>query len=305
MERKLNRNIVIDRTRKLHSKASEEYVSVKFIYPNSTWEGWVPVVYRRTGLDLHTIEEVNQYLDDVYIQMNPSNYDLWLKEQITYWDTEKPKAKVTRPFFDILAEGGWKCRQCQLPSNPNFARRIQDLKEDGYTIATDTNRYCNTCQKNTTQLLLLPIKRGGMKGNGYETWSPTLRKRILKVLGNRDAFEAKVSQHLLPDHKFSEIRWDENTKVENPNDMSDDEIRAKFQLLSNQRNQQKREVCRECFQTGKRGSIFGINFFYHGNKDWDSSIPIKGRAAEQGCIGCPWYDIDRWRLEAQEQLLKE
>lgn len=79
--------------------------------------------------------------------------------------------------------------------------------------------------------------------------------------------------------------------------MTDQEIRDKFQLLSNQRNQQKREVCRNCFQTGKRGTIYGIDYFYKGTDTWDSTIPQKGKAAEQGCIGCPWYDIDRWRQE--------
>ena len=79
--------------------------------------------------------------------------------------------------------------------------------------------------------------------------------------------------------------------------MTDQEIREKFQLLSNQRNQQKREVCRNCFQTGKRGTIYGIQYFYEGTDRWDSQIPSKGKAAEKGCIGCPWYDIARWRKE--------
>lgn len=33
---------------------------------------------------------------------------------------------------------------------------------------------------------------------------------------------------------------------------------------------------------------------------WDASIPRKGKEAEKGCIGCPWYDIARWR----EALIK-
>ena len=87
--------------------------------------------------------------------------------------------------------------------------------------------------------------------------------------------------------------------------MTDDEIRAKFQLLTNQRNQQKREVCRNCYQTGERGSIYGIDFYYEGGPIWESSIPRKGKAAEQGCIGCPWYDIERWRRELKKKLEEE
>lgn len=154
------------------------------------------------------------------------------------------------------------------------------------------------------RLLLLPIDRVEIAGNGYETWSPKLRKRILSVLGNYDVYEGTVSQHLLPNHKFSEIRWDENTKAENPDTMTDDEIKSKFQLLSNQRNQQKREVCRTCFQTGKRGCIYGIKFYYEGGENWDDTIPVKGKDAEKGCVGCPWYDIQKWRESLLEAIKK-
>ena len=87
-------------------------------------------------------------------------------------------------------------------------------------------------------------------------------------------------------------------------DLTNAEILNDFQLLSNQRNQQKREVCRTCYQSGNRGKMFGINFFYHGTELWDATIPKKGKAAEKGCIGCGWYDIQKWRL-ALESKAKE
>lgn len=188
-----------------------------------------------------------------------------------------------------------------MPRNSNPQRRIQDLKEFGYTISTDLARFCPNCNKNTSQRILLPIPRGQLLGNGYETWTPALRKRIISVLDSYDVFECTKSPHCLPDHKFSEIRWDEHTKSENPDSMTDDEIKEKFQLLTNQRNQQKREVCRNCFQTGKRGIAYGIPFFYEGDSEWDPSIPSKGKEAEQGCKGCAWYDLAEWR----KQLLKK
>ena len=124
---------------------------------------------------------------------------------------------------------------------------------------------------------------------------PALRARIIRALGSVDVYENTPSRSCLPDHKFSEIRWYYEAKFENPETMTYQEIRDKFQLLSNQRNQQKREVCRNYFQTGKEGTIYGINYFYKGTDTWDSTIPQKGKATEQGCIGCPWYDIARWR----------
>ena len=113
---------------------------------------------------------------------------IWKQKQAEFWET-KPNATTTKEFFDTLAEGGWKCGACEIPRNPNPQRRIQDLKEFGYTIATDLTRYCPHCGKNTSQRILLPIMRGGNEGNGYETWTPAFRKRIIKVLGSIDVYE--------------------------------------------------------------------------------------------------------------------
>ncbi len=291
-----NPNIQITGEKRIHSKASEVYIPVRFTYPGvCVWEGWVPIEYRRTGLHLETPEEIEEHLNYAYICMNPCNYITWRRNQECVWGDGKKG--VTQPFFDTLAENNdfaWKCVGCELPQNPNWARRIQDLKEMGYTLATDTNRYCPTCGGNRTHIMLLPLPRGG-RGNGYETWSPELRARIIRVLGGIDAFEAVQCRHCLPDHKFPEIRWGQDTLGENPNDMTNEQIKAKFQLLTNQRNQQKREVCRTCYQTGIRGNYNGINFFYSGTEKWDETIPREGRAAEAGCIGCPWYDLEEWR----------
>ena len=299
---KLNDNICIaEPDRKIHSKASEEYIHVIFTYPTAKWDGWVPVEYRRTGVSLKSQEEVISYLNYVYVQMKPEHIPIWLKDQETFW-SGKSRAGTTKAFYDSLIKGGWQCVDCTLPKNPNWARRIQDLKEFGYTIATDTKRYCPNCKANKTHLILLPIKRGAASGNGYETWTPAMRKRIIRVLGGVDVYENVSSPHCLPDHKFSEIRWDDDTKEENPDTMTDNEICQKFQLLTNQRNQQKREVCRNCYQTGKRGYPFGIKYYYSGGEDWNTDIPTRGREAEKGCVGCGWYDLAEWRLQLVSAL---
>ena len=300
----LNPDITLFPGRTENTKASEEYVHVVFSYPDVgyIWDGWVPVEYRRTGVSIPVSDTaaLEEHLNSIYIQMHPSRYAAWRAEQDRYWSATR--AVETKDIFYILADGKWHCRNCEI-TNPNFARRVQDLKENGYTIATHLNYHCPVCHNDrSTRLMLLPIDRVELAGNGYETWSPALRARIIRVLGGIDAYENAQSRSCLPDHKFSEIRWDDQTKAENPASMSDQQIRDKFQLLSNQRNQQKREVCRYCYQTGQRGTIYGISFFYQGGPFWDPSIPSRGKAAELGCIGCPWYDIARWREELKARL---
>ena len=279
-----------------HSKASETYVDVEFLLADKQKKlVSVPVNYRRTGVDAQTEDDCTNIIEAVYNCFAKENIDAWLAAAKLFWSIGNKD--VTRPFFEVMKKklGDWACQACELPQNPNWARRTQDIKEMGYTFATDTKRFCKNCGCNRTHLMLLPVSRGAE--TGYETWSPQLRRRILKTLGCFDAYEnaTRSAASLLPDHKFPEIRWDEDTRDENPDEMAEAEIKAKFQLLTNQRNQQKREVCRSCYQTGVRGQPYGINFFYEGNEKWPAEILKKGKAAEKGCVGCGWYDLAKWR----------
>ena len=303
---KLSKNItLLSDAPIVNSKASETYVSVRFAYESTVWEGYVPIEYRRTGvsIDFDDKDALSEYLTSIYDQMLPGKFGRWKECQEEFWTT-KPNASVTKAFFDKLAEGGWKCNSCDMPKNPNPQRRIQDLKEFGYTIATDLNRYCPKCNRKTSHRLLLPLVRAGAQGNGYETFTAEMRKRIIEVLGSFDVYECTKSPHCLPDHKFSEIRWDSEMKTKNPVSMSDNEIREKFQLMTNQRNQQKREICRTCFQTGKRGIAYGVPYFFEGGAQWNPSIPKKGKLAEHGCVGCAWHDLAEWRCHLIEDLKK-
>ncbi len=63
--KQLNKNIkIIDRRK--HTKASEEYINVVFHYLEEDWYGWVPIVYRRTGLFLLHDDDIFKYLNIVY-----------------------------------------------------------------------------------------------------------------------------------------------------------------------------------------------------------------------------------------------
>jgi hypothetical protein len=285
-----------------HAKASEKYIDAIFVYENSPpYKCSIPIEYRRTGTEISD-DEIDSYLEEVYEKINPANWNDWKKEQNDFWNS-KPNAEVTKSFFDILIKNfDWCCVTCELPPNRNPQRRIQDIKECGYTLSTDTKRFCKKCNSKTTHILLLPLPRGGI--TGYETWSKELREHIINTLKIYDVFEARVTKKegLLPDHKFPEIRWDKDTKRISLENLTTEEIKKDFQLMTNQRNQQKREVCRLCYQTGQRGIIYGIPYFYRGNEFWDNKIPQRGKEAEKGCVGCAWYDIEHWRQELTKRL---
>ena len=289
-----------------HSKASEKYIDVVFSYKNQEkWDGSIPYFYRRTGLFLESPQEIAQLIEKAYEAVKKENASKWVAAEKKLWEKEYKGKGVTKPFFDKLLNLRWNCVDSDLPANRNWARRIQDIKEMGYLLATHTRRYNPKLKRNTTQILLVPLEKGPQ--TGYEVFSPKLRKRIIEVLGSYDAYEGKVrpSHSLLPDHKFPEISWDENTRQENPDSMTDDEIRAKFQLLDNQRNLEKREACRKVIQTGKLGTIFGIEHYMNGDENWPAGVPKVGKASEAGWKLCPWYDIEAWRQSANKAIKKK
>ncbi|TAE25035.1 MAG: restriction endonuclease [Candidatus Kapaibacterium sp.] len=284
-----------------HTKASESYVELEFLdgAERSYWSGLVPYQYRRTGLFLDDERTIAAYLEGIAEYFQPNARAIWIQQEIAYWNEHLSGRTVTKPFFDELAKLEWTSA---FPANDNPQRRIQDIKEMGYTIASR-----RVGQK--TERLLLPLPRG--LETGYEALSKAFRAKALRVLEYVNVYEISRANKagLLPDHKFPEIRWDAHTKAENPETMSDEAIRSKFQLIDNQRNQQKREVCRQCFQTNQRGQIFGIDFFAEGDNNWatnfiERELPVVkiGAEAEIGCLGCPWYDIDAWRKALNRTL---
>lgn len=285
-----------------NTKASDYFVKVVFVFEDGfKWNAVIPYIYRRSNLKLSNEQDVANYLVSIKPYFTQKAMEQWKKQEWSKWlkfreAAKKPEDLVTIDFFRILLS--FKEEVDNFPDNPNPQRRLQDLKDQGYTISI----YPIGNKKWGKMLLPIPLNAQ----MGYEVFTPQFKSRVIRLLHGINAYEAKKTarKSLIPDHKFSEIRWDEDTKGKNPMDMTDEEIVEKFQLLDNQRNQQKREVCRNCFQTGQRGRLFGINFYPVGNKEWDKEIPAVGKAAEKGCIGCPWYDIEAWRKAINKLLEK-
>ena len=277
-----------------NNKASETYVRTTFIQDDGfKWDTVVPYVDRRAGLNIETEQELAEYLISIKPYFRKNAMKKWKKQELK---RGLIGGSVTPLFFNVLLS--FKEEFERFPMNPNSARRIQDIKDAGYTLASVPRP--NGLKGYNRILLPLPLHTE----MGYETFTSQFKERVIRLLKERNAFEARVTakKALIPDHKFSEVRWDDETKAENSMEMTDAEIIQKFQLLDNQRNQQKREICRRCFQEGIRGTIYGIKYFYEGDEHWDQNIPKVGKAAEKGCKGCPWYDIELWRKMLNKEL---
>lgn len=274
-----------------NAKASEHYARTVFTQEDGfKWETVVPYYNRRSGLFLESEKDIADYIISLKPYFKSDAMSAWREKEKRKWESKG--GDVTKEFFFVLLSFKG---EINFPPNNNPQRRIQDIKDQGYTIGSIR-------EGRFMRRYLLPIPINVQMG--YETFTEQFKQRVIRLFGGINAYEAKATAKgsLIPDHKFSEIRWDVETKGENPMNMTDEEIIAKFQLLDNQRNQQKREVCRNCFQTSQRGQLFGIDFYSIGGPVWDDTIPAIGKVAEKGCIGCPWYDIEAWRRAINEKL---
>jgi hypothetical protein len=127
-----------------------------------------------------------------------------------------------------------------------------------------------------------------------------LKKRVKTLYRNIEAITQRAYQpnELEVDHRFPQVRWSSPEAI-NELTMSDADITTKFQLLTRQHNLWKSRYCEACVKTGRRGTYIGIEYYYEGGAMWPEDIP---QDDERGCVGCFWYDPDRWRQSLNELL---
>lgn len=208
--------------------------------------------------------------------------------------------------FTLLSDRIWHCRTCEgkQVASDQYAGGggIQGLERGNRSgrpgLVIETKReYCQTCKKVTTWDRWTGEMR---EANASANIPSQLAQRILKFYGYRDVIEnrQRLPHELVIDHRFPMERWGRSEPNHDVN-MSDSEIVKKFQLLkkdsSGNHNLLKSRSCERCIQTGKRGTPMGIQFWYSGSENWSNTILHSGVEAEQGCVGCGWYDFETWR----------
>lgn len=293
--KKVNNNISLLKQFKV--PAMEDYfLEVRFKYPTGTWSGCIPITSRYQGIHIPQNKvDVFHHAELCYSQLHPNNFNSWNSDQQEYWrNLDSPDTEVV---FNALNPNSpftnWQCRKCgPVPQvNPQPAARIKNLKVKGYIIAS-CKKDCPSCGNKQTFDLLVRLPRKEVQVIKRYNISQKLTRKIKTVLPLKDVCfgTSQKANELIIDHKFPSQRWI-NGETQNFDSMDESEIKSKFQLLTNQTNLLKSRYCDNCVSTKKRGTYMGISWYSEGDENWNGTSP----SDENGCKGCPWYDLDDWK----------
>jgi hypothetical protein len=280
------------------SKTDNVFIEVQFDYPNGVfWDGCFPVFYPPKSLQFDDAD-LDLLLQDAYLQLAPESIDSNISKIKQRWTGREDSE--TFHVFNTLLTGNWQCRSCGAGKiNDQPAARIRDIKKNGFIIATKSKN-CVVCKKKQYHDILLIFDLVGVKRPEFrKPISSAARSNIIQVLESTDVFfnSRRPAKEFVIDHKFPSQRWE--THETDNEQLTEQEIQDKFQLLTNQSNMLKSRLCDACVRTGSRPDFLGIHWFYAGGKEWVA--PKKGGT---GCIGCPWYDLKEWKIRLQKELLK-
>lgn len=237
-----------------------------------------------TDEDIDLRPDFKKYIMNMYDKLEPSNTEKWREEVQKKYVNNSNAHKIARILLENINEKVLNINA--LPGNSNPAKPLESLRKSGLIILTEKEN------GKTYWRLIDGIYSPGFRS---EIIPPATRRKALKLLGYTDALSGvKMSaRELVVEHKFPEERWGDKEADTNIN-MTDDEIRHKFQLLTRQYNMVKREACKECVAYAERQTPFGISYFYEGDENW-SCEASEGADAEDGCVGCGWYDMVEWK----------
>ena len=189
----------------------------------------------------------------------------------------------------------WVCSLHTTGSNQPAAI-FREVKKRGYEFEeVSPNRwaktmFCPVCEQETTHYKLKKDTPVFSRQERLAIDKKT-RDRILKIFDNRDAFTGgSISSVAEIDHK---VPWTRLKVDIDARDLTDEEIRTHFQLLTREHNLLKDRACTVCKNENVRPAFLGIPFWYSGGSEYLDT-----------CEGCGWFDGEKWRYELSKILLK-
>ena len=192
--------------------------------------------------------------------------------------------------------GKWTCSLHTTGSNQPAAI-FREVKKRGYEFEeVSPNRWaktmlCSVCGQETTHYKLEKDTPVFSKQERL-TIDKKTRDRILRIFDNRDAFTGgSISSVAEIDHKVPWTRLEEDIDAR---ELTDDEVRTHFQLLTREHNLLKDRACTVCKNENVRPAFLGIPFWYSGGSEYLDT-----------CEGCGWFDGEKWRQELSKIISKK
>lgn len=186
------------------------------------------------------------------------------------------------------------CRSCiqdavrsVVELGTNGSGPLRNLRKRGLDISNGKRR--SGCPKHvgvtTWQALRNPMPDAS-GSSSRAVYSAVERKKMLKILGGRDAFTDTGGVELEIDHRVPfqrQVGTEPKVDVDNYAEVSEH-----YMCLTRSNNTMKREKCLSCISTEKRPAFLGMPFYYDGSEDYDATV---------GCVGCGYAYPEEWKAQ--------
>lgn len=199
-------------------------------------------------------------------------------------------ASMLKAFMENL--GGYSCARCAAPGSDQSAAQKRALKVAGFDVDSSPAKslWCAVCSEKRTHYVLSSLSLAPSTERVNLTSNE--RKKVLSIIGEKDAFLGSTPQQIEIDHRVPMLRSESDEEAVDLNDKG--AVMRKFMPLSRQSNLTKSRNCERCAETALRPPFLGINFWYEGNESYDTSL---------GCAGCGWAYPEKWK-EALVEILR-
>lgn len=186
--------------------------------------------------------------------------------------------------------GKYTCIICATGGSSHGAKLCETMRMNYEFEQTSSNYgvrcYCTRCRKFTTHYKLLSLNPKETCIVRHKITKP-VRDRILELFDNKDNYTCGHVNSLQIDHrKGIMVKGYDN----DPNDMTDEQLKKEYQLLSSNNNTLKRNACAKCMKTHVQPDWMGLKF----NND----------NQEPDCNTCPWSYPELYRDEINKTQIK-
>ena len=189
----------------------------------------------------------------------------------------------------------WVCSSCATDNCDQPAAVFKLLRNKGYKFEETSSgkfgkkMFCPICGKTQTHYKLLSDDPNFDENDNNNAIPQRQYIRIQNILDNVEAYNLwKASSKPQVDKKTPVSREQD---VEDISTLSNEEIKNRYQLLTQEHVALKNKACNHCMKYGIRPPFMGKKFYYAGDDIYRGT-----------CEGCGWHDGAKWTAELNKLL---